>query len=198
QLPKITFEKEKTEETKPEVSPQQIKTPSEAFSQNKAGRRIVKIIELYNYMDNPTTENGKEALDELQKLRETPKETFDEIRKGTFMLSDFYEVKKQFLVQFASTLDVDKEEKIEFLKEGIERSLQGIHDSNNIQATYTPTIIFDTFINVSEDSVEIEKLATEMMTKSPVEVQKNILTSYNRINPEKAGDLARKYSLNAF
>ena len=199
QIPKITFEQSKTEKNLQEDTTQNKENkPSDVFSSSSVGRGIAKIVDLYDYMDNPHTEKGKEVLDELQKLRETPKETFEEIRKGVFMLSDSYETRKQFLVQYAASLDVDKEEKATFLKEGMERSLQYAQESTNVQTTYTPSVIFDTFINITEDPMEVEKFITDMLPKSTTEIQKNMIASYNRVNSEKATELARKYSLNTF
>jgi len=198
-IPKIDLEQNRVAAPQQDTAAQnKNKKPNEIFASNRTGRGIAKIVDLYDYMDNPTSDKGKEVLDEIQKLRETPKETFEEIRKGIFLLPDSYEIKRQFLLQYAVTLDVDKEEKMAFLKEGMEKSLQNIQESANVQSTYTPSIIFDTFISVSEDASEIEKFISEAMPKSTTEVQKVIIASYNRVNSDKAMELAKRYSLNTF
>jgi hypothetical protein len=192
-----------------EVTPkdERNKKPEEAFSSSKAGQQIIKVLELIRYLDIPTSVNGKEAWKNVQSLRQSPLETFKEIKQGLPSLSPQYETKKQFLVQFASNLDVDKEEKLNFLAKELkdavayagEASSSGSATANaNVQVSLTPSIIFETYLRVSGSPEAAEKLLLEVLPDAPAEVQKTLLSAYNKVNPKRTDELIKQYGLQTY
>ena len=121
------------------------KKPEDIFSDSKAGKRIIKVLELIRYLDSPATEKGKEAWDNIQKLRDNPTESFNEIVHGVTLLSLENETKRQFLIQFASNLDVGKDDKLDFLDKELRNSILYADSNDNVQALVTPSIIFETY-----------------------------------------------------
>jgi hypothetical protein len=169
--------------------------PEEAFSSSKAGQQIIKVLELIRYLDIPTSANGKEAWKNVQLLRQSPVETFNEISRGITSLSPQYETKRQFLVQFASNLDVEKEEKLTFLAKELKDAVAAAATNTNIQVSLTPSIIFETYLRVSGSPESAEKLLIEVLPDAPTEVQKTLLSSYNKVNPKKTDELIKQYGL---
>ncbi|MEI6080453.1 MAG: hypothetical protein WCQ53_07455 [bacterium] len=171
------------------------KKPEEAFSDSKTGQRIVKLLELMKYLDNPTSEKGKKGWDYIQKLRETPTETFNEIKQGTDLLSPENETKRQYLIQFANTLDVPKEDKLDFLGKELSSSAIYAKGKDNVQVLLTPSIVFETYLKTSGNDESAEKFLTDVLPNTSVEVQKTLLSAYNKVNPKKADELIKQYGL---
>ena len=171
------------------------KKPEEAFSDSKTGQRIVKLLEIMKYLDNPTSEKGKKGWDYIQKLRETPTETFNEIRQGTDLLSPENETKRQYLIQFANTLDVPKEDKLDFLGKELNSSAIYAKGKDNVQALLTPSIVFETYLKTSGNDESAEKFLTDVLPNTSVEVQKTLLSAYNKVNPKRADELIKQYGL---
>ncbi|MEI6093233.1 MAG: hypothetical protein WCQ47_06075 [bacterium] len=181
------------EQKKENLKKERIKNIQESFSNTKTGQRVVRMLELIRYLDSPNTDKGKEAWDNMQKLKEDPIETFNEIKQGTPNLSVENETRRQFLIQFASNLDVSKDDKLVFLDREFKNSVRYSTESDNIQANLTPSIILETYIRISGNNEFAEKLLTDMLPEAPVHVQKTLLSSYNKINPKKTDELIKQY-----
>lgn len=151
------------------------KKPEEAFTTSKAGQEILKVMELFRQLDNPTSKRGKEAWENIQKLRESPRETFDEIKNGVSSLGPEYEPKKQFLIQFASNLDIDKEEKLNFLTKQIKEAVTYAKDPENVQVLLTPSIIFETYKRVAKNPEAADKLLADILPDCSPDVQKTLV-----------------------
>ncbi|MCX6112332.1 MAG: hypothetical protein NTY22_03465 [Proteobacteria bacterium] len=171
------------------------KNPDEAFSDSKTGQRIIKVLALIRYLDSPASEKGKEAWDNIQKLRDNPSETFNEVAHGVSALSFENETKRQFLIQFASSLDVGKDEKLSFLDKELRDSIYYAKSTDNIQVLVTPSIIFETYLRVSANNDVSEKLLIDILPDASPQVQKTLLSAYNKINPKKTDELIKQYNL---
>lgn len=171
------------------------KNIQESFSDNKTGQRIVRVLELIRYLDSPTTEKGKDAWDNMQKLKEEPIEAFNEIKQGIQNLSVDNETRRQFLLQFASNLDVPKDDKLTFLDREFKNSIIYSTESDNIQANLTPSIILETYIRISGNNELAEKLLAETLPDAPLHVQRTLLSAYNKINPKKTDELIKQYGI---
>jgi len=187
--------KDKREQTASSIKNDRNKKPEDIFSDSKTGKRIIKVLELIRHLDSPGTEKGKEAWDNIQKLRDNPTESFNEIVNGIPLLSSDNETKKQFLIQFASNLDVAKEDKLDFLDKELKNSILYAESNDNIQSMMTPSIIFETYFKVSADMDMTDKLLADVLTNASPQMQKTLLSSYNRINPKKADELIKQYGV---
>ena len=187
--------KDQKEQTSTSIRNERSKKPEDIFSDSKTGKRIIKVLELIRYLDSPATEKGKEAWDNIQKLRENPTESFNEIVHGVPRLSSDNETKRQFLIQFASNLDVGKDDKLDFLDKELKDSIVYADKNDNVQTLVTPSIIFETYFKVSADMDMTEKLLTDVLTNASPQMQKSLISSYNRINPKKADELIKQYGI---
>jgi hypothetical protein len=147
-------------------------------------------------LDNPTSIKGKEAWNKLNILKQVPDKTLSEIKNALPKIEDKDETKKQFFIQFASGLETDKDKRLELLTEELNRSIDNSQLSNNIQAQMTPSIIFETYIKTANDNTMAEELLISILPKSSPQIQRTLLSSFNKINPKRTDELIEEYGLN--
>jgi hypothetical protein len=169
---------------------------TEAFTNTDTGKNLSKLMELIRKLENPTSSKGKEAWNKLNILKENPKETFAEIKSALIKINDQDETKKQFLIQFASRLDVNKEKRLNMLSEELEQAIINTQMSQNIQTQMTPSIIFETYVKLVDDETKAEELLLKVLPKSTSQIQRTLLASYNKVNPQRTDELIKEFNLN--
>jgi hypothetical protein len=187
----------KTSELDKKTPPLTEKVPAtEAFSNTETGKNLSKLADLMRTLDNPTSIKGKEAWNKLNILKQVPDKTLSEIKNALPKIEDKDETKKQFFIQFASGLETDKDKRLELLTEELNRSIDNSQLSNNIQAQMTPSIIFETYIKTANDNTMAEELLISILPKSSPQIQRTLLSSFNKINPKRTDELIEEYGLN--
>lgn len=201
---------EQIDEQKKQISGQKVPSPAEngphtikekvpateAFSNTETGKNLSKLADLMKSLDNPASIKGKEAWNKLNTLKQIPDKTLSEIKQALPKIEDRDETKKQFFIQFASGLETDKDKRLSLLIEELNRSIDNSQLSNNIQAQMTPSIIFETYIKTANDHTMAEELLMDILPKSSPQIQRTLLSSFNKINPKRTDELIEELGLN--
>ena len=168
----------------------------DSFSNTETGKNLSRLVELLKTLDNPTSVKGKEAWAKLDTLKQVPDKTFSEIKSALSKIEDKDETKKQFLIQFASGLNIDKNKRLGLLSEELEQAINNTQSSDNIQAQMTPSIIFETYIRLANDDKLSENLLVKVLPKSSPQIQRTLLSSFNKVDPSRTDELIEEYGLN--
>jgi hypothetical protein len=160
------------------------------FSNTIQGESIINIIKFYSYMDDPSSKEAKVAYEAIDKLNKTPYKSFEELKNNLKKLPTKYEVQRQFLYQTINDFKINQEDKTNFYKEELQNSINNI--DTKVQSKYTPGIVFRLMTENENDVEEVENTINNVINKVPRETQALLISTYNKISPEKAKNLAKE------
>lgn len=163
----------------------------DTLEEDKVSKKLIKLIELYHYMDIPEDKKAIEAFEVIKELKENPKETFETIKDTASYLPSKHETEKQFIYQLANELDINKNDKKDFFKQDFFKLINKIHYEKTNQSIYTASIIFELFSKNSDNTIEIEETLMAVIDKSPEALKKLLLDTFSSIDPERAKEISK-------
>jgi hypothetical protein len=164
---------------------------AKTFSENEAGKALRLALTLLPYR-SVKNEEGEKFEQALATARERPLEAIQEISNGLKQIPAAAFRERQYLIQFASRLDVDKETKLELLS----RELVTTTASEDGGSFFTPAIALDSMIEVSGNANSLEaKLRTVLQNTKSRESARLLLSRYSAAAPESAERLKKEFGI---
>lgn len=174
---------------------------SAAFPPSDAGRALTRAVVLQAFRATHGTE-GRLLEESLSLLRQHPGEAFADLRAGLRKLSDSYSDERQFLVQFASRLEVDRSKRLELLTEELARPVRAAGQDSQAAAiaALSPVTALDSLLEVTGDTKALEPLIRDALKAhrekgTPKESQEALLSRYAGMDPERARRLREELGL---
>jgi hypothetical protein len=151
----------------------------QAFSRTEAGTELAKLCTLLNFDPQGRNRESGFAGASLRWLKSHPSEAFEEIQRGLPKLEERYGYQRQYLIQFASRLEVAERNKIDWLASELRRPMSG-------ERGYDGAAALSALIEVSRDPVELEELVKGALEAQPdARVREMLLSVYSAQAPER-------------
>jgi hypothetical protein len=141
-----------------DIEPENRRDVLAGFFTGELAEPLTEATALIPFQASPTPE-GRRLSDILKKLLRQPKESFQAIREGLPRLPSEFDKEREFLLRFATGLNVDRSKKLALVREEISRPLA---KSNGID----PLVTLDCLLSVTHDEQEIERDSLRLLKKT--------------------------------
>lgn len=167
------------------------------FPNTSAGKVAAIVATLVPYGQRPYNPDAFSLMgQELKFLNQHPADSLTAIEQGFAKLPDKYWAERQFLIQFAARLPVDKRKKLDFLAAELARPAPSTSSQLPSAAQYTGAIALDAILQITDKQSEVESiLVPALKIKTTAQDRKVLLSRYRLVFPAAAARLSTQFGL---
>jgi|GEM_PF-5479741 len=181
----------------PKLEEKKNELTAKVFSDTETGRKLADVVVLFNQGSLPEIhphEASRMAF-ELAALRKDPDQTFKNLNSNLKNLPPEYAAEKQFLLQFASRLDTDKNAIGDFLATEMKTPVTLPEDGSRPPSSFTPLTALDAMIDAGVEPAKVSQALKEALEAQTDPAERLLLIGrYERLDREEAARLMKTYS----